>query len=205
MDSKEIYFYLTVVVVVLIVVFGVYIVLNLDFSEYKHVVVKGNVEFVSGSAEPSLIIDSIRSSDTLVFSPAFVASGEENSYMVEALTMFSTVFSAKGKNLVVLARVFDSSGNMVSCNSNFGDLKRNEEVSLEECKKMLSDKDSAIILVQLPSNSRKARVVLEGKSAEIISPNIKAVPYVSFALLEAIYPDSANIIKNVNLALSGMK
>lgn len=205
MKSNELYFYLTAVAAVLIVVVGSFVVLTIDFSEYKYSIVRDNIEFVSNSSEPVAALDAIRSSDTIVVSPEFVSQGEENTYMTESLTMFTTVLSAKGRTPVVLARVVDEKGNLASCTSNFGDLKRNEPVPLEDCKKMLADADAAVVLVQLPKKEQKARVVMGFKSAEIISPSSTAVPSVSFSFLKALYPDAAEVIANVNLALGGMK
>lgn len=208
MKPKDIYFYLSAFVAVLVFITAGYILLNSDFGQYKYDVKRNNVDFVSNTDDPAAVLDKVRASDVVLLSPEFVRQGAENSYSTSASTILTTVLVAKGKKVTLLARVVDSEGVLVACSSNFGDPKKNESVSIVDCKRMAGDTSVPRIFVSLPpkkDSGSKPLVVLEGSTATVRPHTLDAMPYLSFALAEALYPDAKQIINSVNIVLDKLK
>ena len=199
---NEINFYLTALLAVAIIVLAGFVVISLDFSQHKYSVVKDGVEFVSDYQEPSAMLADIRVSDSFVVSPVFTKKGVENNHMTSSLTLFTTVFTAKEKNVVVVARlVSDENGELISCQSNFGDLKVNKEISVDECEFLLSSSPGVKIFVERPPSDKKLQssvVLLEKGKITITPSSFESVSHVSFVVLSALYDDTESIISRIN-------
>ncbi|VVB99218.1 Uncharacterised protein [uncultured archaeon] len=196
---KDFYFYLSVFTGFLILVLLAFIVFN-SGGEFKYKVERSGVEFVSNTADPGELLDSFRNAQIIVFSPQFVESGPENSYMANALTVFNSVLVAKGKKVVVVARVLDDKGNIKSCQTNYGDPKKGEELTAQDCAAMLSSgAPDPVIFFSLPdSRLQKPRAVLSKGNAAVSPSSFDNVSYTSFVFLSSLYPDAQSIIEGVN-------
>jgi len=193
------YFYLTAIAAVLIIVVGGYVFLNLGTGDYKYRVVKDGIEFVSNDGIVSDLLTQIKTYPSITVSPRLVAQGPENSYMATSITLFNTVLTAKRKKVVIVARVLDSKGNILECQSNLGDPKVNRLLNATECGALINDATSARVFVELPDEKlNRPRVVLESGVIRIYPSSFESVSDVSFAVLNALYPDSAQIIASVN-------
>ncbi len=197
--EKGHYFYLTAIAAVLILVAAGYIVLNLNSQGYKYRVVQGGMEFVSNEGQPVDILLDFKNYASFIVSPQLVKQGPENSYMTTSITMFNTVLTAKKENPVIVARILDETGALSDCQSNLGDVKVNKAITIPECTALISDKTSARVFIELPDTKLTApRVVLEKGVIRIYPSSYESVSGVTFAVLNALYPDSAQIISNVN-------
>ncbi|MEM4326545.1 MAG: hypothetical protein QXZ13_00020 [Candidatus Diapherotrites archaeon] len=199
MNSNDFYFYFGAVLLVLIIILGSYVYFNYDFSTYKHVVERNGVSFVSNTDEPSVVLDRLRASNNILLAVDFVPLGSQNQYSTDAVTLFTTIFVAKGHKVTLLARVLDEKGSVVSCSSNFGDPKRNDVIDLVECSKMFSDSTMPLLYVSLPNaNNSKSLVMLSGSRVEVFPNSFESFSSVCFVVAEAIYSDAAQLIGTVN-------
>ena len=204
--DKNLDFYLTAILALLIVVVGGFVAMNLQFSDYKYATSRPGADFVSNVDEPPVLLDSIRGSTHFIVSPQFVQNGAQNSYMASSLTLFNTVLSAKRKNIVVIGRVVDEKGAILECQSNFGDFKTNEAISKELCEQMLADATSVRAFVDLPSSSLSSnRIILEKNLVRVEPSSFDGVAVASYTLLEALYPDTPAIIESVNNLVNSAK
>ena len=200
--NKQIYFYLTVIVAILIVLLSAFIITNIEWEEYKYSVTRNGVEFVSNIDEPAVLLQELRETDSFLVSPEFVKQGPENAYMVSPLIIFSTVLSAKQKNLLTVGRVFED-GELLECQSNLGEVLTNKEISKEECEQLLNDEIYAKIFVAMPDSSlSNPKVILEKGVMHIYPTSFDDVSDVSFIAIEAMYPDAEAIIDSVNEIVS---
>ncbi|MCR4335222.1 MAG: hypothetical protein NUV57_01655 [archaeon] len=196
--KKETYFYITAIVAVLIVVLAGFIFINLDLSDYKYSVEREGVRFVSNSAQPSELLSEMRNSKTFIISPQFVEIGSENTYMVSTITLFSTVLIAKGKDVIVVGRVLDEKGNLIKCQTNLGNVKTNEELSVEKCNQLLSDNFNTRIFISFPTG-KTSLVELEPRTIKITPSSFTDISHVSFVVAKALYEDAEQIIEQVNI------
>ncbi len=199
-SKNGLYFYLYIFLLIGVVLLGSYVYFNLDFSTYKYVVERKGVSFVSNTDQPADVLERLRASDNVLLAVDFVPSGAQNAYSTSVVTLFTTVFVSKGHKVTLLARVLDEKGNLVSCSSNFGDPKRNEEISLEECSLMFSDRSLPSLYVPFPKKDfSRPLVVLSGSRVEVFSHSFDSLPFVSFVVAEAIYPDASSLIEKANV------
>jgi len=196
--KQNFYFYASVLVVAMIVIVGAFVYLNLDFGGYKYSLEKEGVLFYSNEMPVADSFSALRENKVFVIAPEFVEQGNENTYMVSAVTLFSTVLTAKGKDVILVARVLDEQGNLVSCQSNLGDFKTNAELSIEECNNLLNDSTNARIFISFPKALSKPEVVFSNNSASITPVSFQTINGISFAFLENLYPDSKQIIDTIN-------
>ncbi|MCK4884098.1 MAG: hypothetical protein KAS30_04460, partial [Candidatus Diapherotrites archaeon] len=118
------------------------------------------------------------------------------------LIIFSTVLSAKQKNLLTVGRVFED-GELLECQSNLGEVLTNKEISKEECEQLLNDEIYAKIFVAMPDSSlSNPKVILEKGVMHIYPTSFDDVSDVSFIAIEAMYPDAEAIIDSVNEIVS---
>ncbi|PIN85151.1 MAG: hypothetical protein COV47_03600 [Candidatus Diapherotrites archaeon CG11_big_fil_rev_8_21_14_0_20_37_9] len=196
--NKQIYFYATAIIAVLVILLAVFIFTNLDFSEYKYSVVKDGIEFVSNVDEPQILFGELRGYDSFIISPAFVQQGPENSFMATPLVLYSTLFVAKQKGLISVARVVEN-GSVVECQSNLGDFKTNKVLTTADCQQLLDDPFYAKVFIEMPDASlERPRVILEHGNVKIIPHSFDSVAGVSFTVAENIYPDAKSVIGEVN-------
>ena len=206
MKASERYFYLTGVAAVLILAVAGYIYINLDLHEYKHEVVRGGISFVSNEAPPADLLAGLKSYPSFIISPQFVKQGPENSYMAMSITMFNAVLAAKKVKSIDVARIVDSKGSLMECQSNLGDVKTNKTLQPDECNKLISDATSARVFIDLPDTRLPApKVVLEKGVVRIYPSSYESVSGVSFAVLNALYSDAESIISRVNYAVRNVK
>ena len=104
--NKNAYFYLTILVGVLVILLGVFVVLNTNFEGYKYSVTRENVDFVSNT-DPAQIFQEVKASEIFVISPQFVQKGPENSFMLSSITLFSAVLTDKQKSIIVIGRILN--------------------------------------------------------------------------------------------------
>ena len=203
--NKNIYFFVTVIVALLIVISASFIVFNSNFSEYDYSVVRNNVEFVSNSFEPKEFISEMNKSEVFIVSPRFVEKGPENMFMLPAVTTFSSVLVFKEKSVVMVARILNENGDLNSCQSNLGDTKTSEFLSKEECEVFLNDSSAVKIFIEFPNEKlKKSRVILEKNKITIIPVSFNEISSVSFEVLNTFYTDSEKIIQQINAVVKGL-
>ncbi|HZX19849.1 MAG TPA: hypothetical protein VFF13_02445 [archaeon] len=196
--NKNAYFYLTILVGVLVILLGVFVVLNTNFEGYKYSVTRENVDFVSNT-DPAQIFQEVKASEIFVISPQFVQKGPENSFMLSSITLFSAVLTDKQKSIIVIGRILNEKGDLVECQSNLGDVRVNQTLDLDLCNQMLNDPANVRIFVSFPDPLlQKSKVILEQKKLTIIPATFESVSHTSFVVLDSLYDDSEAIIERVN-------
>ncbi|MBI4210626.1 MAG: hypothetical protein HY544_03925 [Candidatus Diapherotrites archaeon] len=202
----KIYFYLTPVLLVILVVLGYFVFSSFGFLGYKYHSSVGGVDFVSNYAEPSVSIGDARSAGSFVVSPEFTDSGQGNGQVTSVLTLYSTVLSAQAKEVVIIGRVLDSNGGIKRCESNLGDVRTSKELTSDECGRLLADARAFMVLISLPdAKLGSPRAVFGQGSIHIYPSSYENLYSSSFVVMSAIYPDTGAIIERVNSVLIKVK
>ena len=189
---------IAILIIVAIVLCSAILFLN-NLNSFKFAFEKDNVLFVSNEASPLQLMREFNLNDSIFVSPAIFQSGPENTYQSNAFNLVSIVFIGNDKNTVSLWRVFDRSNKLLSCRTNNGDVLKDIELTAQDCQKILEDKNNAIVLISLPKDGGKSRIVFSQNRIEIIPEKLENLANVSFAFLKAMYANAELIIQKTNM------
>lgn len=196
---------LVAALVLLAVLFASLTIMQL-LNPYKYSTVENGVEFLSDVQSPDAQLAALAEKRLFIVSPELYGQGTANSYMASSLVVFNAVLKANGRTAVSLARVLDEDGTLLFCQTNEGQALTNREISAEECEGWLADSEYVKVMVSMPDASLKMPRVIATKGSILIMPDsFQSVSSVSFRALEKMYPNSAEIIDEINRMLAGLQ
>jgi hypothetical protein len=172
-------------------------------SAYKFSYEKDNVKFVSNEAEPVSLMREFNLNDTVFISPGIMENASGNNYISSAFNLVQIVFIGNGKNTVSLWRVVSKEGSLLSCRTNLGNISKDIELSVQDCRKILDDKNNAIVLLSLPTKAQNSIVAFSNNRIEIVPEKIEKMPLVSFSFLKTMYANAELIVSKTN-SLTGL-
>jgi len=182
----------------LIAVFsGILLIGPLD--ETNAVKVNG-VIFVSDEMQVQHALPLLALNETFIVSPAVYSPGKKvNLFMSNASNLFIVILTGNGKEVVQLYRVFDESNNLLHCETNYGDIMVQEQISAEQCLEMLESSESAKVLIDFPSSFVAGPVVrLSEKKAVVQSNGSDQLGSTSFTLLQAMFANADSVLAASN-------
>lgn len=197
--------FIATAVVIALIAFSAFVVYSdLSKAGYEYRVVKENVEFLSNNMPPSEYLSSFSTSPSFLVVPEF-SDESASPEMTSALTLFSAVLNANGRETVIAGRVLDNAGNTLKCWTNRGDAKTNDEINAEECDAILSDsKYVSVRIHELDTSLPVTRVVLSDNMIEIFPNSAQALPLASFLTLESMFSNAEEIISGANTLLGAL-
>lgn len=201
--GKNRVFFLTVVVVFLIFA-SLLAIFSQPARTPKYSAIHEDVEFLGTSRPPGEYLAEFSSRRAFIVSPEF-PEGSAGQPMVDALTLFSVVLVGNNKKVVSLARVTGSSGQLLKCQTNRGDARTNEEISAEECSRMLDDASYARILISMPQKAERSQIILSENQAVVKPKSQEDTGRASMVLLKAMYNNSEDVISQINKALEALR
>jgi hypothetical protein len=191
---------ITLAVVILIIALAAF-VLQGQIPSYQFKAEQDNVEFYSNEMDP---FDHLRQlsakQDFLLVLSVKEAGDEINPIMGQALNELTVILVANGKNVTTLAKSFDASNQLTYCQTNRGDIHTSDQISVEECGQMLSQLGNQVLIEINPPNYLlgKSRVVLAPNQIKLQPKDKNDVTRVPHILLLALYPQTNEIINQVN-------
>jgi len=202
--NRNLTFIVTAVVILLIAASALVVYSDLSKAGYEYRVVKENVEFLSNGMPPQDYCSSFSPSPSFLIVPEFsdeYASPE----MTSALTLFSAVLNANGKETIVAGRILDNAGNTLKCRTNRGDAKTNEEIGAEECDALLADGSYVVVRIRMIDTVRPlTSVVLSERTIEILPNSAGGLGLASFLTLDSMFPNTEEIISGANELLGAL-
>ena len=196
--EKNKVFIITAVVIFLIFISAFIIFVKMD-RQYKFEAEQNGVRFVSDADDISTGLANFSGKNRFVVSPAFVEESPGNSLMGEAQIISSVVLIIKGKVVVQTVRGYDAEGILLNCATNDANVHVNRNIDPVECNEIISSETSGILLIQQPNTTlAKSEVELKGNVIEIRPKSYEDAPVAAFAVLEAMYPDSRQIVQGTN-------
>lgn len=192
--------YVSVAVVFLIVIAGL-VIFQEVFKPFGHTIVVENIEFRSQKPAAELFAE-LREERSFVVSPQLVQRGPINSYMVQSLTLFSSVLIGNGKRVISMPRIVDDQKALIACQTNDGNVLANRELTSTDCLSMLSDTKYVKVKIELPDESlKRSQVLLSQDSIEIKPKSFQEINRVSFVVLVTMYENSEEIVAKINQIL----
>ncbi len=191
------YVLLSVALAIVILVFVSFIASTL-FKSYAFEFESQDIQFVSNYKHPGEFLKEAASQGSFIVSPQFAETGS-TSFMAESLTLFNSVLIAKGKVAITVARVAGPDKALLYCQTNDGNVLVNDRIESPECLSRLEYPQSIIFFVNLPDPSLSKSTVEVKPNQVIITPrDFSEVSRVSFVVLTAVFPDTPQIIDQVN-------
>ena len=191
---------ITLVTVILIIALIAFI-LQGQFPSYKFKAEEENVDFYSTEMEPFEHLRQLSAKQDYLLVLSLKEQGSEiNPIMGQALNELAVILVANGKNVTTLAKTFNAYNQLASCQTNRGDIRTSDEISVEECREMLSQLGSQVLIEINPPNYLlpKSRVVLEPNQIKLQPKDKNDITRVPHTLLLALYPNTNEIINQVN-------
>ena len=194
----------TAAVVLLIAASALVVYFDLSKSGYEYRVVKGDVEFLSSGAQPQDYLRAAAGGGTFLVVPEFGTSNASPE-MTSALTLFSAVLGANGKETVILGRVADSSGKTLLCQTNRGSRNVSEEIGAEECDALLSDDSYLRVRIrQIDASLASTKVVLSEGIIEISPSSAPGLSDACYFTLESMFPNTGDVVSAANELLGAL-
>ncbi len=176
-------------------------------TNYKYREVIENIEFLSNKVKPLDYLHQIKEKRHYFILTAEMEKEniEINPKMAQAITLYNAVLFANKRELITILKVFKDH-NLQYCQTNLGDLRKNIEISVNECNKILTNLDSNFLIeIKKPQNYSYSKIIVEPPIITIIPKSPEKIQEVNYLLLKAIFPNTDNIIGAVNKNLEKLK
>lgn len=196
---KRIHYY-SIAAIVAVLLAAAFVFLNPQLLQpnYRYSVEEGGVVFQSNEYAPGQYLNELALKPKFVIAPEVVESGPINSYMSQALNVFAGVLEFNSRGTIAVLRVRDQKG-IAYCQTNYGNTKENKPISFKECDSILGDKNSVVILIDLPDSSlRKPRVVLETNLIHLMPKSQNDAVSMPQLVLKAMYSNSQDALDKIN-------
>jgi hypothetical protein len=140
--------------------------------------------------------------NTLIISPRFLSTSNQDN--ISAMTLWQIAF-AKGDSLPIqLWRVYNVSGTLDSCQTNFGNVRESKNISKTECEALLNSSGKFLILLDESNagfNLNSNKLTAFPKYFQLNFERGKATR-VSYEILMKIVPDFNSTLKKYNLTFN---
>lgn len=184
-------------------------VLNALFSQgYTYTESSQGVLFGSNEAVPTELLGVLAAKQSFILSPRMVLGNSAlNTAAANLLIQDQIVLGGHQKTTLTVIRVFENgspSAKWVSCQTDYGSAQGNENISVEECSKLLDTKNSVILELDFP-NAQQGRPIVELSSNRVtIKPvRVDDVSGVNFLFLRGMFSDAGTLINAANTTVGG--
>lgn len=119
------------------------------------------------------------------------------SSIIDSVIYVQSMFFAKNKNVTLIISVVDSENNLLYCQTNYGDIYENKELTSQECLSLL-DSNYSTIIVYSPKEERSLVILNLSEKLLLIKPSKKEDVYPSiFISLNQMFKDARLIEKSL--------
>jgi hypothetical protein len=169
-------------------------------SNSNNVLVEG-VLVSAGSSDPFTGFSSLSKSSSFIVSPQMHEPvGSLEQYMFNGAALFIQVLQGNQKEIVQVIRVFNSQNEMIYCSTNFGDVKTEQRLSVQECNDLLGSEGKTAVLVQFPDGSQWQPIIELGEKKITIKPrSYEDIGSTCFLALRIMYTNAGDVINASNL------
>ena len=88
---------------------------------------------------------------------------------------------------------------LVSCQTNFGNLSQNKEISIEECRLLLDSFQGGKVLVKWPdSRLSRTEILVKTNSLEVNPSSSETVQLAAYSALKKLFPNTDEIVARMN-------
>lgn len=130
----------------------------------------------------------------------FHESGTWNPYMANSLNLFSVALIGNQKTVTNLFMVVSPQTNeLLSCQTNYGNPTKNEEITKEKCRELLDAFSGGKVLLFIPdSKLPKAQVLVKPNQLEVHPSNADNLRIATYSTLKKMFSNVDEIVSQVN-------
>jgi len=166
--------------------------------------VEDGIKFCSSEKEPSALLKGLADSNEFVVA-IYQSQGEDLSFAANTMVSFQSLLSANRKSTTLLVLDY-SGGGLSKCQTNYGLVQVNKEISAAECGKILDRNESVFIFIENPDNSlEQPEVAVEGLKITLKPRLASDMQGMALVSLKAMFADSEETIKKINEMLKTIK
>ncbi len=184
---------------VLVILFLIYSVLFA--SPYKYSFNISGVDFVSNTYTPSEFFKEFKDNNSFVVS-VDVVDNASNTWVVNSMNLWLIALNADRKEAILVVKNVNSKGDINSCLTNDSNVFESRELSVDECKVMLSDSTKGQIVVAL---SNKDEVLMEKNKLTVFASGTKTISNVNYFAIKEMYLDFDKILAIINEKINSVK
>ncbi len=178
--------------IVLLIIISIWVLFF--YSPYRFSVNIDGYNYLSNEETPSVFFEQLKQENEFYISPVFV-EGTTEQMVVNSSQLWIVLLNYNQVSAIQLIRVTDTTGNLNECYTNWGDTKKSEVLSAENCQNLINDANKAHIFIDKGGTEQ---VVLEGKNVYISYSSTAKVSDVSLSALEQLYPDARATLERIN-------
>lgn len=205
-ESKESFYaknkyYILFFIVVIIIVSSFF--LFISQPNYKFSFREQGFLFVSNDNEPLPLLAKNALNDYFILAVSLTEEqSQANSLMANnSMIPFITVLSANKKDTMLLAKIYKED-KLIKCFSNYGDPKKNIEITAENCLKLINDQSlkHSTIEVMFPNTSLNETIIEVNENMIILKPkSFQDLQNATIITLRLMYANTDSVIKNANI------
>jgi len=121
------------------------------------------------------------------------------SSVTEGLVFIQSVLHAKNKNVILIISLSDENSNLISCQSNLGDIHENKSLTKEECLSLIqSDRSTIMVDYPYPNYTRSQVLLNVSEKLLVIKPSKAEDVYSALNIVvDKMFSDSELIKSNL--------
>ena len=185
-----------------ILVFVIAVLAFVAFSGFQdpYLVSVDGVLFKGQGASPFELIPKLAKEGKFIVSAEIYQPGKAvNPLMSNASNLFVVVLIGNGKEVTQLIQAVDESGNLLFCETNFGDVKTQEQITVEQCNAMLNSSDKVVIEINFPNNELQSAVATVSENRIVVQSNSNAaINNSAFTVLQTMFSNAQDVLDKSN-------
>ncbi len=191
--------YLIVGLIVLIIVFSSYFYFTQPSKQFNFEIEKNNVVFQS-NIEPKLLLSNFVNEKNFVLIVEMEEQGELNQQMISTAVLLNSVFVFNEKKVILVFKALNpETKELVSCETNKGNVLEETNLSKQECLNYLNELNLPKLIVLFPSQkNEKVKVLLKENEFVIKTTTPKSALIASKTLLELLFEDNEKTLNKIN-------
>ncbi|MEK6958806.1 MAG: hypothetical protein AABW59_02045 [archaeon] len=158
------------------------------------------VKYCSDLYTPTEFFEMFRQEKAIFISPRMTENAADP-FLVNAMNLWLVVLNANGINTTQLIRVDNPAGTMAYCYTNLGDFNVSQQMPLEECNKILGDKNNVFVFIDKSSSNE---AFLSNKRIEIRYASSAEAGKVNFSVIKQAFPNAQRVIDIINEKIYGV-
>lgn len=163
--------------------------------------VEENVLFCSEEISPADFLSAFKDKNEFLVVISDNGKSSGVGFSGNTLILFQSVLVANGKKAIAVARELDGKGNLLKCQTNYGSSGINESISAEKCAELFSEGKELkgiVFIENADSSLKQPMVVLEKNSISLRPGKDSELQSMGFLVLNAMFPDSEEKIRQMN-------
>jgi hypothetical protein len=180
--------------IVIIVLIAALFVGTFFYKPYRYAFAIGGVNYYSNDYTPTEFANLFKQNKAAYVSPSMVETAADPQ-AANAMNLWIVVLYGNDINAIQLIRATDKQGNLLSCYTNFGDVRTMKEMTSGECLGILNDSANAVVMIE---QGTEDKAFLSKNKIEVTSSASAKVGATNFSVLKEFFPNAQEQLDKAN-------